>query len=304
MASPSEAGRVLVTGCSGFTGRYVVQALVQAGHAVIDAEGAGSPFDLTQPTTVSAAIRAARPDYVIHLAAVSFVGHGDAAAFYAVNTVGTANLLEAILAEGIQPRRVVVASSANVYGNAVAEPILESTPPAPVNHYAASKLAMEHIARSYFDRLPIVLTRPFNYTGVGQAESFLVPKLVAHFAERRPFLELGNLDVVRDFSDVRAVAQAYLRLLGAEVPEAVTNLCSGVGRSLRWVLQQLRELSGHDLEVRVNPAFVRASEVHRLVGSRSRMEAALGSLPFQDFRATLAWMLEQRSAGATVARSP
>jgi len=179
--SPSEAARrVLVTGCSGFTGRYVVEALVEAGHTVIDAEGAGSRFDLTQPTTVSAAIRAARPDYVIHLAAVSFVGHGDAAAFYAVNTVGTANLLEAILAEGIEPRRVVVASSANVYGNADAEPILESTPLAPVNHYAASKLAMEHIARSYSDRLPIVLTRPFNYSGVGQDESFLVPKLVAH----------------------------------------------------------------------------------------------------------------------------
>jgi nucleoside-diphosphate-sugar epimerase len=301
--SPSEAARVLVTGCSGFTGRYVVEALVQAGHAVVDAERAGSGFDLTKPTTVSELIRAARPDCVIHLAAVSFVAHGDAAAFYAVNTVGTANLLEAMVAESVRARRVVIASSANVYGNADVEPILESTPLAPVNHYAASKLAMEHIARSYSDRLPIVLTRPFNYTGVGQAESFLVPKLVAHFAEHRPFVELGNLDVVRDFSDVRAVAQAYLRLLSAEVPDAVTNLCSGVGRSLRWVLQQLRELSGHDLEVRVNPAYVRASEVHRLVGSRSRMEAALGSLPFQDFRATLAWMLEQRRAGATAARN-
>lgn len=287
---------MLVTGCSGFTGRFVAAALAQSGHTVIDAEGAGTGFDLTQPTTVSAVIREVRPDYLIHLAAMSFVGHGDAAAFYAVNTVGTSNLLEAILAEGIRPRRVVIASSANVYGNADVEPITESTPLAPVNHYAASKLAMEHIARSYSDRLPIVMTRPFNYTGVGQAESFLVPKLVAHFAERRPFVELGNLDVVRDFSDVRAVAQAYALLLRAEVPEAVTNLCSGVGRSLRWVLQQLRELSGHDLEVRVNPAFVRASEVHRLVGSRSRMESALGTLPFQDFRATLAWMLEHRIA--------
>jgi nucleoside-diphosphate-sugar epimerase len=304
VASRSDTARVLVTGCSGFTGRYVVQALGQAGHTVVDAERAAPGFNLTQPTTVSTLIHAARPDYVIHLAAVSFVGHGDAAAFYAVNTVGTANLLEALLAEGVRPRRVVIASSANVYGNAEAEPILESTPLAPVNHYAASKLAMEHIARSYSDRLPIVMTRPFNYTGVGQAESFLVPKLVAHFAERRPFIELGNLDVVRDFSDVRAVAQAYVRLLGAEVAEGVTNLCSGVGRSLRWVLQQLRELSGHDLDIRVNPAFVRASEVHRLIGSRSRMEAAIGSLPFQDFRATLAWMLEKRAADVPVARSP
>jgi nucleoside-diphosphate-sugar epimerase len=280
-----------VTGCSGFTGRYVAEALAGAGYAVIDAEHAGSHFDLTQPATVRAVLDVTRPDYVIHLAALSFVGHSDATAFYAVNVVGTTNLLEALAASKLQPRRVVIASSANVYGNAKVEPITEATPPTPVNHYAASKFAMEMMVRTYTDRLPIVMTRPFNYTGVGQSINFLVPKLVAHFAQRRPFIELGNLEVVRDFSDVRAVAQAYLRLLTAEVPEGVTNLCSGVGRSLRWVLEQLMELSGHSLEIRVNPEFVRASEVHRLIGSASRMEAALGILPHRDFRETLAWML-------------
>jgi nucleoside-diphosphate-sugar epimerase len=280
-----------VTGCSGFTGRYVAEALAGAGHAVIDAEHAGPNFDLTQPATVRAVLDETRPDYVIHLAALSFVGHSDATAFYAVNVVGTTNLLEALAASKVNPRRIVIASSANVYGNATVEPITEATPPAPVNHYAASKLAMEIMVRTYTDRLPIVMTRPFNYTGVGQSINFLVPKLVAHFAQRRPFIELGNLEVVRDFSDVRAVAQAYLHLLTAEVPQGVTNLCSGVGRSLRWVLDQLTELSGHSLEIRVNPEFVRASEVHRLIGSASRMEGALGTLPHRDFRETLAWML-------------
>jgi nucleoside-diphosphate-sugar epimerase len=283
---------VLVTGCSGFTGRYVAAALGEAGYAVIDAEAAGSPFDLTQPASISAVLQAARPDYVIHLAALSFVGLKDAAAFYAVNTVGTTQLLESMVSAGIVPRRVVVASSANVYGNAQVEPITEATPPGPVNHYAASKLAMEWMVRAYADRLPIVITRPFNYSGVGQTESFLVPKLVAHFIQRRPYVELGNLDVVRDFSDVRTVAQAYVRLLTADVPEGVTNLCSGVGRSLRWVVEQLCEISGHMLDVRDNPEFVRASEVHRLVGSSSRMESALGNLPFRDFRETLAWMFK------------
>jgi nucleoside-diphosphate-sugar epimerase len=285
-----------VTGCSGFTGRYVADALTRAGYAVSDAEHAGPQFDLTQPPSVRAVVNETRPDYVIHLAALSFVGHDDATAFYAVNTVGTTNLLEALAASKLNPRRVVVASSANVYGNATEAPITEATPPAPVNHYAASKLAMEKMVRTYVDRLPIVMTRPFNYTGVGQSLNFLVPKLVAHFAQRRAFVELGNLDVVRDFSDVRAVAQAYLRLLTADVPDGVTNLCSGVGRSLRWVLEQLMELSGHSLEVRVNPEFVRASEVHRLVGSSSRMERALGALPHRDFRETLAWMLDAPSA--------
>lgn len=291
MASRSDAGRVLLTGGTGFTGRYVAEALAGAGYVVSDAERVGPPFDLTQPATVRAVLDETQPDYVIHLAALSFVGHSDATAFYAVNAVGTTNLLEALAASKSRPRRVVIASSANVYGNARVEPITEVTPPEPVNHYAASKLAMEMMVRTYADRLPIVMTRPFNYTGVGQSMNFLVPKLVLHFATRRPVIELGNLDVVRDFSDVRAVAQAYLRLLTADVPEGVTNLCSGVGRSLRWVLEQLTVLSGHSLEVRVNPEFVRASEVHRLVGSASRMEAALGELPHRDFRETLAWML-------------
>ena len=293
MASRSEGARVLVTGCSGFTGRYVGAALTGESYQVIDAEKIGARFDLTQPASIAAVLQEARPDYVVHLAALSFVGHNDATAFYAVNTVGTANLLEEILKAGSKLRRVVIASSANVYGNAQVEPITETTSPAPVNHYAASKLAMEALVRTYAGRLSIVMTRPFNYTGVGQAVNFLVPKMVSHFAQRRPVIELGNLDVVRDFSDVRTVAQAYVRLLKAEVPESVTNLCSGVGRSLRWILEQLAELSGHRIEVRVNPEFVRASEVHRLVGSSSRMEAALAPLPFRDFRDTLAWMLSE-----------
>ena len=293
MASLSEGARVLVTGCSGFTGRYVAAALADEGYEVIDAETAGARFDLTQPSSIAVVLQQAQPDYVIHLAALSFVGHNDATAFYAVNTVGTTNLLDAILNTGSTVHRVVIASSANIYGNAQVEPITEATLPAPVNHYAASKLAMETLVRAYADRLQIVMTRPFNYTGVGQTVNFLVPKMVSHFVQRRPYIELGNLDVVRDFSDVRTVAQAYVRLLKAEVPEGVTNLCSGVGRSLRWILEQLTELSGHRLEVRVNPEFVRASEVHRLIGSSRRMEAALGPLPFRDFRDTLAWMLSE-----------
>jgi nucleoside-diphosphate-sugar epimerase len=293
VVSRSEAGRVLLTGGSGFTGRYVAQALVDAGHVVLDAEQEGTGFDLTKPASIRELFQDTRPDYVIHLAAVSFVGHDDATGFYAVNTVGTTNLLDAVEATGLGLRRIIIASSANVYGNADVEPITEATPPAPVNHYAASKLAMEILVRGYSGRLPIVLTRPFNYTGVGQAANFLVPKLVAHFAQRRPCVELGNLDVVRDFSDVRAIAQAYVRLITADVPGGVTNLCSGVGRSLRWILEQLSDLSDHQLEVRVNPDFVRSSEVNRLVGSSSRMEAAVGRLPYGDFRQTLAWMLAE-----------
>ena len=286
--------RVLVTGCSGFTGHHLAQRLVASGHEVFDPESAGRTFDLTRPETLMPVIAEALPDYVIHLAAQSFVAHEDASAFYRVNTVGTTHLLDALLACGTRVRRVVLASSANVYGNTTADPITEATPAAPVNHYAASKVAMELLAATYANRLPIAITRPFNYTGPGQSARFLVPKLVEHFADRRPTIELGNLDVVRDFSDVRAVVEAYVRLLSVERPPSVVNLCSGVGRSLRQVMEDLTELSGHRIEVRVNPAFVRASEVHRLVGSAATLRDSLGDLPYQDFRATLAWMLAAR----------
>jgi GDP-6-deoxy-D-talose 4-dehydrogenase len=304
VASRSDAGRVLLTGGSGFTGRYVAEALAAAGYVVIDAEGGGPQFDLTQPATVRAVVDEARPDYAIHLAALSFVGHSDATSFYAVNTVGTTNLLEALLPQAERLERVVVASSANIYGNATVEPITEDTLPAPVNHYAASKLAMETMVRSYADRLPVVMTRPFNYTGVGQAGHFLVPKLVTHFAEQRAYIELGNLEVVRDFSDVRTVAEGYVRLLVASVPGGVTNLCSGIGRSLRWILDELQALSGHQIEVRVNPDFVRPSEVRRLVGSDRRMVSALGELPHREFRATLQWMLEAAQSDSNRTNRP
>ncbi len=294
MASRSDAGRVLVTGCSGFTGHYIAERLASSGFEVFDPEADGRTFDLARPETLAPVIEEARPDFVIHLAALSFVAHEDASGFYRVNTVGTTNLLDALLAGGRPLRRIIVASSANVYGNSVADPITETTPPAPVNHYAASKLAMEHLVATYADRLPLSVTRPFNYTGVGQARHFLIPKLVEHFAERRPVIELGNTDVVRDFSDVRAVAEAYARLLTVASPPSVVNLCSGMGHSLRGILELLAQLSGHRIDVRVNPAFVRASEVHRLVGSRDRLRAALGELPYQDFAETLAWMLEAR----------
>jgi len=283
--------RVLVTGYSGFTGRYVAASLADAGYDAIDAERGGRAFDLTRPESIAAVLNEERPDHVIHLAALSFVGHGDSSGFYAVNTVGTTNLLEALLRAGVTGR-VLIASSANVYGNAAVEPITEDTPAIPVGHYAASKLAMEHMVRTYADRLPIVITRPFNYSGIGQPENFLIPKLVAHFVTRAEYVDLGNVDVVRDFSDVRAIAEAYVRLLRAQVPGSVTNLCSGVGRSLRWVIDQLAAISGHELKVHVSSGFVRANEVHRLVGSPLIMREALGELPFADFRHTLRWMLE------------
>ena len=103
---------------------------------------------------------------------VAFVAHGNAEDFYRVNVLGTLNLLQALAKLDRAPERVIIASSANVYGTPDVGMLDESLCPAPVNHYACSKLAMEHMVRPWFSRFPILITRPFNYTGPGQSEAF------------------------------------------------------------------------------------------------------------------------------------
>jgi nucleoside-diphosphate-sugar epimerase len=292
-APASESrGRVWITGHSGFTGHYLSVALAEAGFEPIAAAHLRE-FDLCDPQSIERELARARPDYVIHLAAVSYVAHGEATDFYAVNTVGTAQLLECLAQLSGSLRKVIIASSANVYGNSLREPITEDVPPAPVNHYACSKVAMEQLARTMYDRLPILIVRPFNYTGVGQSDRFLVPKLVGYFAQREALLKLGNLDVVRDFSDVRMVAAAYCRLLASSLVATEVNICSGEGRSLQSIVDTLQERSGHIARIEVDPALVRGSEVKRLVGGNARLLDAVGALPYADFGATLAWMLDQ-----------
>ncbi|HEV2611571.1 MAG TPA: NAD-dependent epimerase/dehydratase family protein [Noviherbaspirillum sp.] len=302
MASPSDisasAGRgcVLLTGARGFTGKYVREELERAGYSVIGAivGAAAGPhevtLDITAPDNCRRVMEKVRPDYLVHLAAISFVQHADAEAFYRVNVIGTLNLLQAIADAGLSPRCVLVASSANIYGNARADQITEAQPPQPVNHYAVSKLAMEHMVRTWSDRLPIVLTRPFNYTGVGQEPHFLIPKIVSHFVQRAQVIELGNLDVERDFSDVRTVANAYRRLLEEAPAGEVFNICSGRGHTLGGVLDMMSAIAGYPIDVRVNPAFTRANEVKRLVGSAEKLQRAVGQVATYPLESTLDWM--------------
>jgi len=289
--------RALVTGRTGFTGVYVARELERAGYEVFGLsnhpgeDGSGSiRVDLLDRVALRQAVADLRPEVVIHLAAIAFVAHGDVGEMYQVNVVGTRNLLDALASAASQPRLVVLASSANIYGNAAVEPITEETLPAPANDYAVSKLAMEHMARLWTGKLPMVFVRPFNYTGLGQSEQFLIPKIVAHFRRRERSIELGNTDVVRDFSDVRDIARYYLEIIRREPVGETLNLCSGRGHSLDDVLGTMAEIAGYEIERRVNPAFVRANEVHRLVGSNAKLHDRLGIGHPVPLRETLAWM--------------
>ena len=296
--------KILITGADGFTGRYLAQTLHEAGHEVHGLVQRAVPegvhgvsvchvADLSDAQGLAQVVKAVQPDKVAHLAAIAFVAHGDATAMYNTNLVGTRNLLEALAAGPSPLTAVLLASSANIYGNALEGCLDELTPPAPANDYAVSKLAMEYMARLYAQRLPLVVVRPFNYTGVGQAESFLIPKIVSHVRRRSPLLELGNLEVARDFSDVRNVVQLYHRLLCSPAAVGQTfNVCSGTAHTLTEVIQMVKEISGHDFEVQVNPDFVRPNEVRRLLGNRSKLDGVVGTVAEIALEDTLRWMLE------------
>lgn len=297
--------RVLVTGVDGFTGRYLAPLLAAQGHEVHGlvqrqpADGATPQpgvqalhvSDLLDAAGVRRVLAEVRPQRVAHLAGIALVSHADVGAIYRVNLIGTRVLLGALAEAGTAPEAVLLASSANVYGNSTAGILHEETTPAPANDYAVSKLAMEQMAALWRHRMPITIVRPFNYTGVGQSEDFLLPKVVSHFRRRAPVIELGNLDVERDFSDVRVVAECYSKLLMLPRADGPFNICSGTGHALRDVLRMASELSGHTPEVRINPAFVRANEVRKLVGSKAALEAAIGEVQAPPLRDTLAWML-------------
>lgn len=307
--------RALVTGVAGFTGRHMAARLIEAGYevwgTVMPSRGgvmgsdperllhhAAMPevvqvsVDLLDSDGLARVAAQIRPDVVVHLAGVAHVMNGDVANTHLVNVIGTRNLLAALDSVGAPPHAVLLASSANVYGNVDVDAIDERIAPQPANDYAVSKLSMEYTAKLWSARLPVVIARPFNYTGVGQSEAYLLPKIVGHFARRERSISLGNTNVSRDFSDVRDVVAAYARLLEIAPAGDTFNICSGVGHSLADVLDMLARIAGYEIDVHVDPRFVRTNDVQRLVGSNAKLRCAVGGHRVTPLEATLRWMYD------------
>ena len=295
--------RVLVTGANGFAGSYITVALQEAGHEVYGLVKNAEPIastnvartyqtDLSDFGELQRIVAQVRPERVIHLAAISHAAHGDVADIYMTNLLGSRNLLEAVACEAPGCGPILLMSSANIYGNRVGGVIDEQVLPDPVNDYSVSKLGMEYLTHIYADRLSFVIVRPFNYTGIGQSTDFIIPKIVQHVRERAKVIELGNLDVARDFSDVRFVAQACLRLI--DTPAAIgekINLCSGRAYTLAEILDITKKIANHDFDVVINPQFMRKNEIKSLWGSRQKLDSLIGAVENTPLEDTLRWML-------------
>ena len=279
--------RVFITGIEGFTGRALQRYLLSRGYLVsgssLDTPDTPYRVDISDLDSIRDALADYKPDYIIHLAAISFVAHSNNEDFYKINTIGTENILKA--AKDISAKRVIVASSAAVYGQREESVLDESLCPTPSNHYGASKYSAERIASNYFDDMSIVITRPFNYTGVGQSENFLIPKIVKHYAEGKRVIELGNLDVIREFNDIDFVCRVYERLLKCDCNSLAVNICSGRGVALMDIIEIMNRVAGYKIEVRVNPKFVRANEIKKVVGSPELLHSLIGDIepkPLED----------------------
>ncbi|HUA95073.1 MAG TPA: GDP-mannose 4,6-dehydratase [Acidimicrobiales bacterium] len=283
--------RALITGGKGFVGTWLADHLRRCGDEVIAID---IETDITDQGALDPVVAAAAPDAVYHLAARTHVGESwkVPAEVLAVNVLGTAAVLAASRQVPGDPK-VVVVSSAEIYGSVRPEqlPLGEGAPVAPVTPYAASKAAAEQVAlqawRGY--RQPVVVVRPFNHVGPGQAPTFAVSALARRIVEARRVgagtLAVGTLSTRRDFTDVRDVVQAYRLLVEHGEPGAVYNVCSGHDVAVSEVASRLLELAGADLELVTDPELVRPVDVPVLRGDPALLEAATGwkpSIPLDD----------------------
>lgn len=283
-----QYSKVLITGGAGFTGSFLKRYLESKGLNCFNLRS-----NILNLEALKDEINLLNPDYVVHLAAVSFSNFDDLSKYYDVNVVGTVNLLEAIkLLPTAKFKNIILASSATVYGNQSSGVLNEDMTPHPVNHYGCSKLAMEHIAQTYSDLMNILIVRPFNYVGPGQNNIFLIPKIIDAY-KKGSLLELGNLDVSREFNDIRDISDAYYRLLSSSDFSSgeIVNICSGRLVSLENIIRLTNEIFNTDKEVAVNPLFVRENEIKSLCGDPSKLQSIIKMEWKYDIRDTIISMV-------------
>ncbi len=317
--------RALITGIGGFVGRHLLEHLLQSGDEV---SGISRPADsvgihpsvrvyqgdLRDRAAVQSVLEQARPDGIYHLAAQASVGQSVADPWPTLsnNLQSQMNLFEAVLAVGIRPR-ILAIGSADEYGRVRPEevPTHENVPLRPTTAYGVSKVGQDVMAFQYFAQhgLPIVRVRPFNHTGAGQDDRFVVPSFARQIAEieagtREPVIRVGNLDVSRDFSDVRDVVRGYRLALVQGADGEVYNIGGGESTRIADILDALVRLSRVPVTVVPDPARFRPADVPRQAADCSKLRALTGWRAEIPLETTLRDTLEywrSRVSGSAVA---
>ena len=285
--------RLLVTGDRGFVGQHALAKWPQARGLSAWAADA----DICNKDGLLACFSHWLPDTVLHLAALSFVPDSFKAPekTFEVNFLGTLRLLEALAQSGFKGRFLFV-SSGDAYGRVSEEslPIEETLPLRPRNPYAVSKAAAEALCYQWSQTGPfeVLMARPFNHLGVGQASTFAISDFARQIAEigagkRAPLLEVGNIEVTRDFSDVADVLSAYELLLAHGLNGEAYNVCSGTERTVRSLVERLLTLSGVSADIAIDAARMRPADQPRVYASHAKLTAHTGWEPVVPIDETL-----------------
>lgn len=286
--------RIAITGATGFVGPHVLRTLTD--HTIIPMGGprdkeSEHAIDITnEGPRLKAWLIQEKPDAILHLAGFSAVGRSWTAPAEAtsLNVLGTLNVWQAAIAAKV--RRFVHVSSGEIYGRLPQPiPVAETSAPKPLNPYAIGKWAAEQLlhALNRDGTCELLILRPFNHVGPGQQSGFVIPDFLQKVAvaPRNAVIQMGNLNPVRDFVDVRDVARAYALALTGDIQAGTYNISSGYGRSIHEVLQDLLRVAGRtDLSIATDPKRTRAHDIPWLVGNSDRWQSLSGWSP------TIPWL--------------
>lgn len=272
--------KVLLTGASGFIGTHLLKQLLQDGYDVICVsnqqirEGFVN-CDLQDADQTSALFRDTNPDIIIHAAALSSVTKGSTIDYYNLNVVASENVFNSI--EKLKLRkRIILLSTAGVYGNQDTACLTEDLQPKPVSHYGLSKFVCERLLFNIAHSHDVTILRPFNIIGTGQADSFIVPKLVKHFAFKSKNISLGNIQPQRDYISVDLCSKLISLIVSQ--PKSfgeVVNICSGNATSVKDLIDTLKRLTGHNISIETSSEFIRKNEILTLIGSVKKLNSMI-----------------------------
>ncbi len=292
---------IVITGINGFVGTILRRMLEEKGYGVtgIDIrsnDGNVHAVDITDHDAVIECLHKVAPDFIFHLAAISRVDYTNPSLLYAINVTGTLNLLTAASRLATKPRFLLVSSS-QIYGivEESCQPISERSPINPVNHYGASKASAEHLVKVFHHEygLPTTIVRPFNHIGRGQDPHFVIPKIVKAIKDKNSTIQLGNLNVMRDFLDVRDVCDAYIRIMEDFKDGSIFNIASGTAYKIAELVEIIQEIAHIKLNIEHSDSLFRKKEIVKSIGDSSSFKKQYNWEPSYSIRDSLEWILSE-----------